>query len=63
MVRGVAAPSRWDVSQGRQDAEAALQKAQQELAAQAGSMKELEQQLATAKGAPVAAVQAISPAG
>ena len=49
--------------QGRHDAEAALRKAQEELAAQADSTRQLRQQLAAADGTHAAETEASSPAG
>ena len=49
--------------QGRHDAEAALREAQEELTAQAESIRHLQQQLAEAEDASVADTPVSSPAG
>ncbi len=49
--------------QGRHDAEAALREAQEEMAAQAESVRHLQQQLAAAEDSPIAGHLTSSPAG
>ena len=51
------------IVQGRHDAEAALREAQEELAAQAESVRHLQQQLAAAEDTPIADNLTRSPAG